>query len=573
MNLRLSILFILLSALSIAYAAGPNETQCTQSEMYIKGFQENFNAMPSNQQKDIAKGIRNAGKMLEAVIDSADYFINQRNKRMSALKSTKVADAGTEYDINRKLLNEYIHFSFDSSFMVARKNLGIAQEMNNADKLAETRIDLANIFTQGGYFREAADCLDNIDMDAVADSLKIKALISRFNMEFENGFFFQWNLQERDLAAERMKELYPKIISMLPDDAYEIYQLRAKMAFYKHQYTDATGYCDILLLKNNDPNNWNYINALGDMGYCKMGSHEYVEAMDYMVKSATLAIRQGALNNPAMRKIAELLFVAGNNRLASGLINRSMDNAMAYNSKYRIIESAKGYPMINRQLHEQIERDRRNLIISVIVMALLVVVLALSLWHSRKQHNKIKQQAIVISKYNKDLKQRNEEIEAANHSLNEIHGVTAILTSKMMKGASLRRELLDKLYKNIALKVKVKQYADIPDMVESTMKELKSLRTDIDEILLAFFPNFVEQFNKLLKEEARFSSAKGTLPTEVRIFALWRIGVKKNEDIARCMDYSLNTIKSYKTRVINSSLYEKEEFYERLMQIKVNVKE
>lgn len=359
---------------------------------------------------------------------------------------------------------------------------------------------------------------------------------------------------------------------MLPDDAYEIYQLRTKMSFYKHQYTDATGYCDILLLKNSDPESWDYIKALGDMGYNKMGTHDYVNAMDYMVKSATLAIKQGALNNPALRKIAELLFVVGDNQFASELINKSMDNAMAYNSKYRIIESAKGYPMINRQLHEQIEQDRKNLVIILIAMAVLVIILALSLWHTRTQHNKIKQQAAVISKYNDELKERNQEIESANTRLSEIHGVTAILTSKMMKGASIRKELADKMYKDVSLKVKVKQYNDIPEILNSFLKELKTHRLDLDEILLAFFPNFLDQFNQLLKEDSRFSSEKGSLPTEVRIFALWRIGVKKNEDIARCMDYSLNTIKSYKTRVINSSLYEKEEFYDRLMQIKVNTK-
>ena len=140
-----------------------------------------------------------------------------------------------------------------------------------------------------------------------------------------------------------------------------------------------------------------------------------------------------------------------------------------------------------------------------------------------------------------------------------------------MYGASVRRELVEKLRKDISLKIKVRQYDDIPKMIDAFKKEIQALYLEIDEILLAFFPNFVEQFNQLLKEENRVECKKGTMTTEIRIFALWRIGLKKNEDIARCMGYSLNTIKSYKTKIINASLYEKDEFYERLMRIQVNI--
>ena len=59
----------------------------------------------------------------------------------------------------------------------------------------------------------------------------------------------------------------------------------------------------------------------------------------------------------------------------------------------------------------------------------------------------------------------------------------------------------------------------------------------------------------------------------MRIFALWRIGVRKNEDIANCLQYSLNTVKSYKTRVLSASLYSKEEFYDRLMKIAIDITE
>jgi len=573
MYTRLSIILALIaSSFSFACLSKGNETPEAPSEMYIKGFKESFMSQSPSRQKAIAAGITELGHKFEAVIDSADYYIGLRNERVEALRNRTANNPAGKHTLNRTLIDEYIHFSFDSAFAVGQRNLDIAIGLDDANKIAESKIDLAKVFIQGGYFREAAQQLESIDAEAINDRIKTEALLAQFFLEFENGFFFAWNLQDHDISEERMKALYPMIITMLPDDAYETYQLKTKMSFYKHQYVDATGYCDILLLKDSDPESWNYINALGDMGFNKLGAHNYVAAMEYMVKSATLALRKGAYNIPALRKIAELLYVVDNTELASKLINLSMDYAMAYNSKYRIIESAKGYPMINRQLQKQIEQNNNTMSVVAIIMAVMVLMLAASLWYSRKQHKKVKQQADTISRFNQTLMERNREIESTNQKLSEIHAVTGFLASKMMNGTSMGRELVEKLHKDVSLKIKVRQYDDLPALVDTFQKELKLHQVDIDEILLAFFPNFVEQFNQLLREDSRFNCENGVLPTEVRIFALWRIGLKKNESIARCMDYSLNTIKSYKTRVINSSLYDKEEFYDRLMQIKVNVK-
>ncbi len=543
------------------------------SELHIKGFKESFGTLSPEQQSAIVSEIINLGKQFEATLDSADYYISLRDRRIAELKNTPVTGPEEKHTLNRDIINEYIHVNFDSALDVGKHNLELAQSIGRTDLIANSRIDLTNIFIQGGYFREAVEQLDSIDMAQLDDDHRAEALLARYFLEFENGFFFAWNRQNPDISEIRMRELYQELISLLPDDDYDIYRLKSTLAFYKHRYVDATGYCDILLLKNSNPDSWDYIAELGNMGYNKLGAHDYVAAMDYMVKSATLAMRKGAVNNPALRKIAELLYVVGNDKLASKFINKSMDYAMDYNSKYRIIESAKGYPMINRHLQERIERNHRTMIIVAIIMAILVIMLTVSLWYSRKQHQKVNRQAAIISEYNDTLKERNKEIESVNAKLSEIHGVTGTLASKMMNGASIRRELVEKLRKDVALKLKVRQYDDLPAMIENFRKEMKENQTDIDEILLAFFPTFLEQFNKLLKEENRFESKNGMLPPEVRIFALWRIGLRKNESIARCMAYSLNTIKSYKTKVINSSLYEKDEFYSHLMDIRVVVSE
>lgn len=526
--------------------------------------------LPEEKQAEVVSKIKQSGKRFESVLDSADYYINLRNIRIDSIRHRHAGTVEERFNLNRELIEEYLFCSFDSAFSVGLQNLDLAEKLHQPAKIRNARIDLAQIFIQGGYFREAAEQLDAIDISALDVKDKVDVLMARFYLEFENGFFFAWNQQDHDVSAERMRALYSELFQLLPDDAYELYRLKSTMSFYEHKYLDATGYYDILLLKSEGQDSNEYISALGGMGYNKLGANDYAEAMEYMVKSATLAIRKGMINNPALRKIAELMYVVGDARLASKLINMSMDNAMAFNSKYRIIESAKGFPMIIRNLENHISKKNRIIEIVAIILGILIILLAAILIYSRKQHREVTKQKRIITENVETLKKRNKEIESFNQKLSEIHGITSVLVSKMMYGASVRRELVDKLRKDISLKLKVRQYDDLPRIIDVFKKEFKTTYVEIDEVLLAFFPNFVEQFNQLLKEENRIECKKGSLTTEIRIFALWRIGLKKNEDIARCMDYSLNTIKSYKTRIINASLYDKDEFYSRIMKIHIN---
>jgi DNA-binding CsgD family transcriptional regulator len=59
------------------------------------------------------------------------------------------------------------------------------------------------------------------------------------------------------------------------------------------------------------------------------------------------------------------------------------------------------------------------------------------------------------------------------------------------------------------------------------------------------------------------------LNTELRIFALIRMGIHDHDRIAKILDYSVTTIYTYKTRVRNKANVSHEEFDRRVMQIPV----
>jgi hypothetical protein len=91
---------------------------------------------------------------------------------------------------------------------------------------------------------------------------------------------------------------------------------------------------------------------------------------------------------------------------------------------------------------------------------------------------------------------------------------------------------------------------------------------NFDSAFLHLFPNFVNDFNALLRPEERIEQPDdGRLPTAVRIFALIRLGIDDSGKIAEFLHYSVNTIYNYRARVKNGALRDRENFEKHVKEI------
>jgi methylase of polypeptide subunit release factors len=98
--------------------------------------------------------------------------------------------------------------------------------------------------------------------------------------------------------------------------------------------------------------------------------------------------------------------------------------------------------------------------------------------------------------------------------------------------------------------------------------ELSEFYETFDHTFLILFPIFVEQLNELFKEEERIVLRKGELlNTELRIFALIRLGITDSSKIAGLLRYSVTTIYNYRVKVKNKALVPRENLEELVMQI------
>jgi len=99
--------------------------------------------------------------------------------------------------------------------------------------------------------------------------------------------------------------------------------------------------------------------------------------------------------------------------------------------------------------------------------------------------------------------------------------------------------------------------------------ERDELLKNFDQIFLKLFPNFIVEFNSLFKDEDQIKLKEGEiLNSDLRIFALIRMGIHDTDKIARILEYSVNTINTYKTKIKNKSVVANEDFEHRIMEIK-----
>tara|TARA_R110001583_G_scaffold36933_4_gene121132 strand:- start:435 stop:743 length:309 start_codon:yes stop_codon:yes gene_type:complete len=85
--------------------------------------------------------------------------------------------------------------------------------------------------------------------------------------------------------------------------------------------------------------------------------------------------------------------------------------------------------------------------------------------------------------------------------------------------------------------------------------ELKVFNANFDKSFLHIYPNFIESFNDLLKEDGKINiKQEEALTVELRIFALIRLGISNSAQISKILRYSVNTIYNYRVKVRNNAI-------------------
>jgi len=299
---------------------------------------------------------------------------------------------------------------------------------------------------------------------------------------------------------------------------------------------------------------------------------------EYLIRSAIADIQNGIKDNASLTMLAMILYREKEIARAYDYIQFSLADAAFFKAPLRYIELSNVLPVINDAYHIRLEKQKRTLEHYLLLISFLAVFLISSLVFIVMQFRNLANVRTDLQVANQKLNQLNAELSGANEQLNGLNNqlVESNLIKEQYIGHFLNRcsnyiEKLENYQKHVHKQVVARKFTELFESTKSNRlidAGLAEFYETFDQTFLILFPNFVEQINSLFNPEDRFELRKGELlNTELRIFALIRLGIADSSKIASLLRYSVNTIYNYRVKVKNKCNIPRDEFEERVKRI------
>lgn len=498
---------------------------------------------------------------LDSTLAQENTIMAEKLNRIDMLKKMAAHEKNTNLLLEkyRELSEEYYVLQYDSAVKYADKGLALAEKTGNRHFLTANIIMKASLHAIGGLYSEAINCLNRISADSLTEEEKFG-----YNIAYSNAYHY-WADYCNDntftpIYREKAQQYLKAAVAYLDkdDEAYDYYMGEYYIYVERNDNKALSHY--FKTMEKNDETSRFYAMASFSIAnnYSAHGDMERYE--EYIIKACISDIICCTKENLALQDLAMFIFKEkdnGNLERARRYINSAMDDAKYYNNRLRIIEISQKLPLIVATYHSMVEAQNRFLRYAVWSISLLGAVLLVFLYFFVRQ--------------NKQLSARRHELHQSNSLLTEANGRLNVVNEQLMD-TNRKREGLAKLYidlcaKNIdrmekfqmtvQRKIKANQTKELLTVISSSkanQQEATAFLKRFDEAFLNLYPSFVTEFNMLLKEgEQVVVNKPGTLSTELRIFALVRLGVKESSEIAALLFYSPRTIYNYRSAFKNKA--------------------
>ena len=284
----------------------------------------------------------------------------------------------------------------------------------------------------------------------------------------------------------------------------------------------------------------------------------------YLALAAIGDIQNGVREYMALPALARELYEEGDVSRAYRYLFCSLEDATSCKARLRAIETGSILPIIDKAYKDSESAQHRTEHIMMLALILFSLVLASVLLLLHHQNGKLNTARSHLLEANDHLQQSNEELAKADKVKEEYIAIYLDKCRGYLEALQKYRRDLLKLAKSKQNETLLKRL-DSSDLMDA---EQQRFYKDFDEAFLNIHPHFVERFNALLEEGHELVPKRGELlTTELRIFALIRLGVSDTASIAQFLNYSPSTVYNYRSRVKSHARGGKESFESTVMTI------
>lgn len=525
-------------------------------------------------------------RVLDVAIDSSSIYKKHKLDAINILEKqyAAVRNDQDKYQFALSLYHEYVAFVNDSALNYIQVCMECAERMGRKDLQTQSELALAYQLADTGFYPEAEIHFKAISKDQLTNDMVITYLKGMNHLYGEMGYYSH-DKKLRDQFFSKSAAFRDSLLQILPEDSYGYNALKS-VELNNQGKTDEALKCSDKWMKLAKPGSRDYatMSFYRSEIYRNMGDAEMERY--WLIMSALTDIRQAIMDQAALWSLANsLMNEEGNLDRAYKYMDFSWECISYFSTHMRSWLVTPILTRINDKYKQNLHQANTNLIWTIVAISFLIIGLLALLFYVSKKRRQLAVIRNELKNANDELGQLNHQLSAKNHDLSEANQRLSDINEQLRqaiihlndsnrvkdeyigKFLSVCSDYIDKLdnYRiKVNRKLKAGQQADVLRMTSSEQlreDELAELFNHFDDIFLRLFPTFIDDFNALLRPgEEIVPTEKNHLNTDLRIFALIRLGIEESSKIAEFLRYSPNSIYAYRARIKNKAVGNRDEF-------------
>lgn len=515
---------------------------------------------------------------LDAEIARSDEYARQKEQQIAALRTNigKTRSPEARFQMLWKMYQEYESFMNDSALAYLEQCTKLARQQQRTDLLAQSLVATAHQYAKTGYYSEAVDYFGRVPRSGLGGETLKDYYAGLNHLYGEMGYYTKDRAKSTDYY--RLSMLYrDSLYQVIPVGSTIYYHRRVSQLCNDKQYDEARRMSDEWLKKvQKGTPDYAMMAFFRSEIYKGLGNTE--EQKRWLAESALSDIRSAVMDQASLWSLAEILGKEGDVSRSNRYVEYSWNCIQRYSTHLRSWLVSPVLGVISNSYKLQLRSANNRLWMMVGVVSLMALFLLASLFYvsrKRKQlaraRNDLRDTNQQLQELNMQLSDRNQELSQLNARLGDANRVKDEYIGNFLSICSDYIDKLDNYRIKVNRKLKAGQAKDLLRMTESEQlkdDELKELFNHFDSVFLNLFPHFVTDFNSLLRPDSQIiPPMENRLTTDLRIFALIRLGIEESSKIADFLHYSPNSIYNYRARIKNKAVCGRDEFERRVKEI------
>lgn len=499
---------------------------------------------------------------LDSVLSIRDTFLKNKKRRIDSIKSripvnAPIMDKLKGYD---RLYEEYLTLSFDSAMRYINLAEELVSDTGDYDLNAKVKIHKSMSYATSGHFSQAIDELKKIQSSCLSDTLLEKYYQA---YQWTYGLWAEYS-QDKTFAPiyyRNSKTYLDSLIQVTPrNTSLYNYRIAEKALMFNHDFETAKK--NYLKVVDKEPKNSRlYAQSAFALAQAYNNLQDRANYRKWLINAAISDQMIPLKENLALQDVAILIKNEdGDLERANAYLTYSLNDALEYNNRLRILEIGKKLPAIATAYQETVLAKNKQLHLYLVTIVIIVIILIIAIAIIIEQKRKIRNRNVTLSTFNDQLKVFNKQLQETNRSREQYVNLFLNLCAVYI-------DKYNRMQLTVTSKVKAGQYNELQKLLQANSRpseaELREVFFNFDTAFLRLYPDFIKNVNTLLQpDKAICPKSSELLNANLRILALIRMGITDSTKIATLLFYSQQTIFNRRTemrnRAINRDSFEKE---------------